>query len=427
VKFQDGTPFDAQAVVDNFTYIMKPSTHSQSAAAALGPYLSSKALSKYVVQVNFKIPYPPLLNRASQPELGMQSPKGIAAYAKNASAMPVGTGPFQIMSYTPNSQVVLQANSHYNWAPPALGVNGPPKISKIVYHIVSTDQNRVNELQTGQAQFGDQMPGLYFKEFKDNPSYKSVIVNVGGMPNAGIFNVQKFPTNDVKVRQAIMYAVNRKQIIQFADQGQIPAATGPIEQGTFGFDKTLTNDYPYNPGKAAALLKSDGWKKVNGIWTKNGKQLSLLLVAITNFDFPTEAQAFQRFLQKAGMVAKLELLPGTAWQNAVVAGKENVSVSWFYADVDADVLRLVFTKGEFFNFSKYYDPTVNKLLIDASTSTSKARRLKDYSQAQRIIMQQAAFIPIHNNVDLVVISSKLQHLTPWPGGYTSLYTASLGS
>jgi ABC-type transport system substrate-binding protein len=65
-------------------------------------------------------------------------------------------------------------------------------------------------------------------------------------------------------------AIDKVGVIKLADAGQFPVTWGPLQSGTYGYDEALNNYYPYNPAKAAQVLKADGWKKVNQIWTKNG-------------------------------------------------------------------------------------------------------------------------------------------------------------
>jgi peptide/nickel transport system substrate-binding protein len=158
VKFTDGTPFNAAAVVANLNYINDPKTHSISAIGALGPYKSSHAVSKYQVVVNFKSPYGPCLARYGEPLIGMQSPAAIKQYPTHPTMLPIGTGPFKFANFTPNASFELLRNPDYNWAPPELGHNGPASIGKIVYDIVPTGQARVNQLQTGEAQLVNNTP-----------------------------------------------------------------------------------------------------------------------------------------------------------------------------------------------------------------------------------------------------------------------------
>ena len=91
-----------------------------------------------------------------------------------------------------------------------------------------------------------------------------------------LFDTGKFPTNDDAVRQAISYFINRPAAIETALQGTPPALTTPLQPGVLGYS-TNVPQYSFDPAKGNQLLTADGWKKVGGVWTKGGKQLSIVL------------------------------------------------------------------------------------------------------------------------------------------------------
>ena len=217
VKFQDGTPFNAQSVVANISYITAKSTQSTIALGLLGPCTTATAQGQYTVALHCSKPYAPLLLQLGEPYLGMQSPTAIAKYGKDLGTHLVGTGPFKFVSYTPNQSVVLARNPDYHWAPPAIGHNGPPSLSKIVFNIVTNSQSRVGSLQSGQSQLIQETPGVYYKSLAS--SYSEMADPISGLGIFAPINASQFPTNDVAVRQAIMYSINKTAMIQLADAG----------------------------------------------------------------------------------------------------------------------------------------------------------------------------------------------------------------
>ncbi len=425
VTFQDGTPFNAQAVAFNFNYIEAPSTHSISAIGDLGPFKSAKALGPYTVQLNLKTPYAPLLTYLGQPTLGMQSPTAIKKGGVDYGLHPVGTGPFEVKSYTPNSKLVLVRNPRYHWAPPALHRNGPAYLKQITYDIVGSGQSRIDELLSGQAQVADAAPPLFYKRLGAGPQYKQFPVDIPGAGEYAVINNSKWPTNSVAVRKAILYFINRKGLVELADQGVFPVIWGPLQPGTLGYDPAFNGMYPYAPAKGAAILKAAGWKKVHGIWTKDGKQLSLVITNPANvIDLPALSQAIQSYLEKAGMKVKIEQFADAAWHAANVKGVENIEPLEF-SSVDPSLLQIEFTPGQYFNWSKYSNPTVTRLLNEAGADTNPKSRLQLYFKAETILMDQAVMIPEHMNEDLVLIKSNLKGVTVYQGGYMDYYSAYL--
>jgi len=426
VKFTDGTPFNAAAAAYNFNRILNPATKAVGGLSSVGPLTSAKATGTYTLVLTLSKPFPAFLNYLSTPNLGMQSPTAIRKEGAQYGNHPVGTGPFMIQSYIPNSDLVLVRNPNYNWAPPALHVNGPAKLSKIVYDFEASGGTRVDAFLSGQAQELDAAPPLYFKKLGALPQYKQFPMPIAGAGEYAAINNAKWPTNQLAVRQAILYSVNRTGLIQLADQGQYPVTWGPIQKGTPGYDPAFTGMYNYDPAKASRILEKAGWKKVHGIWTKGGKKLTIVITTIAGYqDLPDLSTGIAGYLNKEGMVATVEQVGAAAWTADCVKGVENMTPLWL-TNTDPELLQLLFSPGQFFNFSKFNDPTVTKLLNQAETDTNPAGRLKVYDKIQTILMDQAVMLPERLNEDLILLSSKVKGVIVGFGGNPFYYTTTVG-
>lgn len=426
VKFHDGTPFNAASVVANISYITDKSTQSISALTLLGPCQKATATSQYTVTLHCTTPYAPLLAQLGTPALGMQSPAAIKKYGKDLGDHLVGTGPFEFVSYTPNQSVVLKRNPDYNWAPAAIGKQGPASLSKITFHIVTSSQARVSEFQSRQSQLMQETPGVFYNSLKKTGQYTAIPVPIGGMGIFAPINTQRFPTNDVAVRQAILYSVNKVGAIKVADNGAFQPSNTPLQKGTIGYDASLENMYPYDPKKAAALLTGAGWSKVNGIWQKGGRRLSLDITAISTVpEYPLIAQAIQGYLRQNGMDASVRQLAVPAWEAANTKGDMSLTPLQF-TGVDPDALHSWFLPDQYFNWSHYTDPTLTRLITQGQQETDPAARTTIYNQVQKIIMEKALEMPIHENVDLVMASKSLKGVNYIAGGSEYFYAATLG-
>jgi peptide/nickel transport system substrate-binding protein len=423
VKFQDGTPFNAQAVVANINYITAKTTQSTISLALLGPCTTATASGQYTVEIHCSSPYAPLLVQLGEPYLGIQSPTAITKYGKNLGNHPVGTGPFKFVSYTPNQSVVLARNPDYNWAPPAVGRKGPASIGKIVFNIVTNSQSRMGSLESGQSQLVQETPGIYYKRFKS--SYSELADPISGMGIFAPINASKFPTNDLAVRKAILYSINKSSVIQVADNGVFPAQNTPFSSDLLGYDSSLASMYPYDPAKAAQLLTADGWKKVGGIWTKDGKKLSLLVTGISSVpEYPLLAQAIQSQLQAAGMQVNVQNMAVPAWLSANLNGSVSLTPLQYVA-LDPSALDLWYLPHQYYNWSHYTNPQLTKLIEEGQATANPTTRASIYTQAQQIVMQEALELPIHLNQDLLVYSKSLTGVTYSGGGFEYFYTANL--
>jgi peptide/nickel transport system substrate-binding protein len=423
VKFQDGTPFNAQAVVANVKYITAKATQSTVAIGLLGPCTNATATSQYVLTVTCSQPYAPLLNQLSEPYLGIQSPTAISRYGPSLGSHLVGTGPYSLQSFTSNQSIVLKRNPAYKWAPPALGSHGPAKIAKIVYNIVPSPQSRLESLESGQSQFIQEVTGIDYEKLKSG--YTSLSVPIPGLGDFATLTTTKAPTNDLAVRQAILYSVNRASVVKLADSGAFPAGNTPLEPGILGYAPSLASLYPYDPAKAAQLLKADGWTKSGQYWTKDGKPLSLSIAAFSEVpEYPLLAQAIQSSLRANGMQASVSQEGRSAYLDAASKGQFNITPTSYVA-VDPSSLSEWFMPGSLFNWSKYNSPALENLLNQGQATSSVSQRTALYLQAQKIIMDQALIIPERPAADLVLMSKKLTGVAYEGGGFEVFYSASL--
>lgn len=425
VKFHDDTPFDADAVVANVDYITDKATQSKISLALLGPCTTAKATAKYTVELTCSVPYAPLLAQLGEPYMGIQSPKAIQQYGKDLGLHPTGTGPFSFVSYQADQNIVLKRNEDYDWGPAAVGHAGPADIAKITFQIVPNSQARVSQFQSAQSQMMQETPGVFWNALQRMNRYTAVPVPISGLGIFAPINASKWPTDDIAVRKAILYAIDKKGVIQLADAGVFQPSNTPLQKGGTGYDASLETAYAYDPAKAEAILKDAGWTKPGEFWEKDGKRLALTLTAISTVpEYPLLAQAMQGYLRKAGMDAQVQQLAIPAWLAANISGEISLTPLQ-YIGVDPDALHLWFLPGQYFNWSHFTDPMLTKLITEGQEETDAGKRFAIYQQVQKIIMDQAVMLPIHQNVDLVMTSNKITGVTWSGGGFEYLGAASM--
>jgi peptide/nickel transport system substrate-binding protein len=415
VTFHDGTPFDAAAVVANVDYITNKDTQSKISLNLLGNCASAKAISKYQVQFTCTSPYAPLLAQLGEPYLGMQSPKAIQDYGKDLGLHPVGTGPFAFVNYQPNQSLVLKRNEAYKWGPAATGHTGPPDIAQITVQIVSTAQARVSQFQTGQSDVMQETPGVFWNALRKMDRYTAIPVPISGMGIFAPINAGSFPTNDIAVRRAIQYAIDKAGVIQLAAAGAFAVSNTPLVKGMPDYDASLENSYPYDPAKAEATLRAGGWTKPGEFWEKDGKRLTIKISAISSSaESPLLAQAMQGYLRKVGMDASVFQMASPAWLAANIKGEMSLAALQYIA-VDSDALHLWFLPDQYFNWSHYTNPELTDLILQGQNESDPAKRFAIYRKAQKILMDEAVIMPIRENVDLLMTTRKLTGVT-WSGG-----------
>lgn len=425
VTFQDGTTFNAAAVAANIDYITAKSTQSKVSLSLLGPCKTAKATGELTVAISCTTSYAPLLAQLGEPYLGIQSPAAIRKYGPDLGLHPTGTGPFSFVLYRPGQELVLKRNAAYEWDPPATGHAGPPDLAGITFQIVSNSEARVSEFQSGQSQMMQETPGIYWKALGRANRFTAIRVPIAGLGIFAPINASRWPTSDIAVRKAILYAVDKVGVLELADAGVLLPSNTPIQQGSAGYDAALENAYPYDPAKSEALLKADGWTKSGTFWEKNGKPLTLTITAISTVPaYPLLAQAIQGYLRKVGMDAHVVELAVPAWLAANIRGDMSLTPLQ-YIGVDPDALRLWYLPGQYFNWSHYTNPELTDLLTRGQHELDAAKRQAIYFRAQQLIMDEAVVMPINQNADLVMVSKKLAGLSWSGGGFEYLGAASL--
>ena len=140
VTFQDGTPFNAQAVAANLDRITDPNTASQKAIFLLGPYTGYEIVDDYTIRLLLSEAYSPLLDSLSQVYLGIASPTALSAYSNERYQFhQVGTGPFAFVEYVPGDHLTIRRNLDYAWGPAFYQPSTPDSVDEIEFRFYDQD------------------------------------------------------------------------------------------------------------------------------------------------------------------------------------------------------------------------------------------------------------------------------------------------
>jgi peptide/nickel transport system substrate-binding protein len=400
VKFQDGTPFNAQAVKANFDHIVDPATKSKSAVGALGPYQETQVVNDYEVKVVFKQPNLAFRNEMSQTTFGMSSPTALTKYGSNYGNHPVGTGAFTFNSFQNGEQVTVTRNAAYNWGPTPLG-SGPAKPSGITFRILPDSSAQRNALTTNEVQVAGNLTPQDVQTAVSSGMTKTTASSTG-MPYGYLINVAKAPTSDLAVRQALEYAIDTKSILSALFEGQFDAADSVLTPTTPGY---VADSFSYDPAKAGQILDQAGWTKgPNGVRSKNGTPLRLTLINITAFGFDSISTLLQAQLKKIGVSVSISDQGFPAVATTYNQSKSNFA-NWFYYDVDPFTLSSIFECNQVksgFNWAHYCDKSVDSAINSANATVDDAARAAAYKQIVTKLNDSASFLPIYNTKTILV-------------------------
>lgn len=372
VKFQDGTPFNAQAVVYNWKWEMNPKNAS--------PRLSNLTLVKslatpnaYEVVVNLKAPFAAFLSLLTGRTGMISSPAAMRKWGSNYGLHPVGTGPFEFVSWVKNDHLILKRNPHY-WQ------KGKPYLNRVVYTPITNPQQEYNALITGQVNLIDGVP---YQDVSQLPSNHAL--HYSDMTGLGYsdmeLNTTKSPLNNVHNREAINYAINRQALIKLLYFGHTIPAYSQFPPSSWAYNPNLK--VPFSDALAKKQLQMAG----------DPQGFSFTLLGSNDPVTAQEMQAIQSQLARVGIQMHIEPVDFTTLLTDAISGNFQADLLGWSGRPDPDQNSYAFdTTGGSFNDPRYSNPQVNKLLLQAREVTSQATRKALYQEAAKIILQQAPYI-----------------------------------
>ncbi|MDR7417367.1 MAG: ABC transporter substrate-binding protein [Armatimonadota bacterium] len=401
VKFHDGTDFTADAVKFTFDSIQDPKLGSQAAIDFLGPYESTEVIDRYTVRVNWKQPFAAAVANLSNPWLlGIVSPAAVQKLGNAAFARaPVGTGPYKFVEFVPRVRVVLERNDQYRWAPKAFRHQGPPRVRRLVFLHIPDSSTRMATLEKGESDVVDAVPPIDVRRFKGTRDFDVVIGDVSGIPFSYLLNTSLPPLDDVRVRQAIMYGLDRPKIVEQVFFGVAKPAFGPITPTTPGYWPGVEKMYQYNPAKSRELLDAAGWRMgPGGIRVKNGQPLEVNHISLLQPELGVPVQAAMKDI---GIKYNFETVTKARQDELVMNNQYNVGeIRW--VAVDPSVIGIPFysrnipAPGKFkFNWSRFGSPELDRLILQGDTAVDPGRRAEILARIQKTVLDRGLIFPFN--------------------------------
>jgi peptide/nickel transport system substrate-binding protein len=430
VTFHDGTPFNAEAVKFTFDRIADPETKAQTALSLLGPYQETEIVSDYELIVRFSSSFAPFLNSLSTAYLAPVSPTAFeqVGAADWGLTSVIGTGPFKLVSFTPDSEIVLERNPDYNWGPEFTGLTGPSKLGGIVYKIIIEPATRIAALETGEVDFIEEVPAIEFERITSTPGFVTVNVPQPGSGWSLMMNQRQPPMDDLAVRRAILLASDKEGMVATIWNGIGQPGCGPITHATFAFDEATCSMYPYNVEEANAVLEEAGWVDSNGDGVREKDGVDLVVKHYYRADSPINQQMADYMLAdlaKVGIKVELNGLAQAGYFDAVRAGQHSTQ-NWWDTGTDPDVVRILFyskNAGGGTNRNNYENPEMDALIDQAAGEADPTARVELYKQIQAKVMDEALMVFYNDPFTLYAHSDKLTNPVMYLGGNYAYFAA----
>ncbi|MBA3517570.1 MAG: ABC transporter substrate-binding protein [Rhizobiales bacterium] len=420
VTFHDGTPFDGEAVKYTFDSILDPALKSLTAIGYLGPYERTDVVDPSTINVVFREPYAPFLNNLAHSVLSPVSPTAAAKFGADFGFNPVGTGPFIFKEWKQQDSLTMVRNPTYNWPIAAYQHEGPAYLDEVVVRFILEPTTLMGTLQNGESDIIDAVLPQEIEAMQADSNFQIMLPEVPGSPQVLPLNAAKAPTDELPVRQAILYALDMETIIDTLWYGTRKAAQGPLSSPTFAYNPAVEEMYPYDPDQAATLLDEAGWARGgDGIREKNGQRLHLEYLTFSGVQGQA-GELVQAYLLEAGMEVNLQQVEYAAMAAAFLAGDHNIARIYF-SHTDPVVLSTLYHSrnipGTNFNRTMKVDPELDAMLDAATAELDPASREQQYVAIQQYIMDQAITIPLWEEVVLWGATADLKgiHFQPLGG------------
>ncbi|AST96118.1 ABC transporter substrate-binding protein [Shouchella clausii] len=399
VTFHDGTPFDAEAVQYSFDRILDPATQAGNALSALHPYESAEVIDAHTIKLHLATPSASFLTNLTQTQLSIVSPTAAEEHGSQFGQNPVGTGPFEFVSWQENSEIQLKRYDDYNWGSAQSENKGPAFLDTLTFKIITEEATRVGSLQSSQVLAAETIPPQNIEAFESDPSLKLLSQNTEGLPYTLFINSEHEPWGELEARQALQYGIDVQQIVDTLYFGTYDRAWSSITPGLLGYDESLEHSFEPDKEKAEQLLEDIGWKKgTDGIRERDGERLTLNYVDSTpNREKRNDiAVIVQQQLKEIGIDVIIELTKDISttihengdydlYGNSQVNGDPN-ALRQFYRTPD---------EGARKTLSRLNDPKLDELLEQGTIELDEEKRIAIYKEIQQYIHQQAIIIPIY--------------------------------
>jgi peptide/nickel transport system substrate-binding protein len=406
IQFTNGEPFNAPVVKWNVERMLDPATKSKN-IGRVSAIERVDVVDDSTVNIRTKAPYP-ILDAQLARVVHMMPPryvqeKGAAHIATN----PVGTGPYRLVRWVKDDEIVLEANEQY-W-------RGAPRIKTIVIKPIPEATARVYALLNGEVDLAGGIaphlvPGIESSGKALARKVASLEVMYGGLYNT------MGPTASKKVRQAINYGVNVDAIIKGVMEGDGERRAGILAKEAFGFDPAV-KPYPYDPERARQLLREASYPADYDF---------VINVPVGRYlNDKTIGEAIAGDLRKIGIKASVK---PHEWANYVTATTAQKLFpmqlqGWGPATLDADDLYSTNLHSKS-PFSHFHDERLDRLIEEGRSTLDKDKRLRIYREIARYHHDEATHLFLWQSVNIYGMSKRLQW-TPRPDEYLKLYDAAL--
>ena len=405
VTWHDGTPFTSADVKFTVDAINSPDYNPESTDGfdRITAVDTPNPLTAVVHYREIYAPYDIQFVRGALPRHILQGRD--IDHAQDYNRNPLGTGPYHVVEWKSGEYILLERVAHY-WRGDAY-----PKVRRLLFKFIPNTNTRINQLKNGEVHVVALAPWDKYREMAAVPSI--VVAKTRGNAYEHVtLNERQFPPfADVRVRRALISALDREGYTRTILDGLAPVAHGPIQPVSWAYTDRVTR-YPFDPAKARALLDDAGWTVGrDGIRVRNGQRLSFTLITQAGFAIrESVAQAIERQLRDVGVDVKVELHDGTAISAIWFEGRFDAMLHWWQMPSDPELTTFFAadrTPPAGRNINYFRDPALTELLYASDRTVDRNERRALLERAQAIIADAVPEIPLYTVTRLDAVPASL--------------------
>lgn len=381
VTFHDGTPVTADDVVFSIE-LYKASEYQGSQISMLS---SVEATDEHTVVCHLDAPYSPFLQGICSPMIASK-----AYYESSEDDFvnnPIGSGPYKFVSRAKGSNIKLEANEDY--------YRGAPEIKEVTFEVIPDSSTKAIALQTGEVNFAE-IDSATKPQLEANPA-----ITIAEVPTSSFsyiaMNTEKEPFNDVKVRQAINYAIDRDNLVAVCYDGEAEVNSNICAKERFGYSDDQFQ-YTYDPEKAKELLAEAG--------IETPYDLGEILVAEK---YSNLATVIQNDLKAVGLDVTISVKEFNSYISDLQNGSYGITALNMTLEGDTQTLEMAFTSDYIgiANNARCSDEEMDKLFEQARTETDNDKRAEIFNEIFTKVQDEAIYAVMCNPMTLYAYNSDL--------------------
>jgi peptide/nickel transport system substrate-binding protein len=436
VKFHDGTDMTADDVVFTFNRIIQenaieyPEPHTSPRKGLIAPLESVEKVDDFTVAFKFSGVWPPAMQLIVHQQIVPQ------AYLEEVGtegfvAQPIGAGPFKFVEGQLDDQIVMERFDDYYGGAPDLEPVGPACVERVIFRVIPEASTRVAALLAGEVDIIQSVPAELIDTLSQTPGIQ-VKTAPGTQPQWLQLTVTDPLFEDVRVRQAMNYAVDKDLIVEAVYGGRAVPLPGPLSPFNNFVNKALS-PYPYDPEKALELLNEVGWADTDadGILDKDGQPFAFTMDTLE--DWRSLAEAVATMYREIGIDASVRFWEYSVVRDQLLACERQAFLDdWGDSAFDPvghfEAKWHTFVEGQPYgrgNFMCYSNARVDELIKAGETEADPVTRQEIYDEAQQIVYEEAPAVFLILPEEAEAASDRVQNWEPASDSRVNLHDVCL--